>query len=166
MFLLPPSLVFCAVLHMSSLPTLPHPWVFALAWAGSVVGIGFAIQKFSPERIARCCVVIACSFMLYLYLFLLPALETYRTQKPFAEAVKERLGPDVQHVALFHHEIVFYLGQANPLTEYFSEAELMEAIRDRKVRWLIVRRRDWQKSLGGSSAGDPHGKREASLGER
>jgi 4-amino-4-deoxy-L-arabinose transferase-like glycosyltransferase len=130
----------------SSLPPLPHAWIFMLAWSASVVALVCAVWQARAEPIARFFTVAACSFMMYFYLFFLPAQEEFRTQKPFADAVKEHLGSDVKDVALFRNrEIVYYLGQDRPLAEYFADDELMQALHDRRVRWLIVRQRDYAR---------------------
>jgi hypothetical protein len=110
----------------------------------SLAAIVLALIGSNPQRRAACFVAIAFAFQAYLYVFALPALEAYRTQKPFAEAVKERLGSDIGRVALFRtREIVYYLDKA-PLAEYHTPRDLVQAP---GLRWIILRRQDWE-SLG------------------
>jgi hypothetical protein len=125
------------------LPALPSPLVFGLLWTISVAGIYLAVRRFETTRMAASLVVIACSFALYLFVCFLPASDAYRTQKSFAEAVKQHLGADAAGLALFRtSEIVFYLGQPHPIPEYKTSDDLREGIQSRAVRWVIVRRRD------------------------
>jgi 4-amino-4-deoxy-L-arabinose transferase-like glycosyltransferase len=129
----------------SRLPGLPHPWVFVLVWVCCVGGLGIAWQRLCPQRIACGLSLVAYLFMGYLFLVALPELEAYRTQKPFAEMVKQHLGTETSQLALFRtREIVFYLGQPNALVEYDTTHRLAEGIRDQQVRWVIARRRDCQ----------------------
>jgi hypothetical protein len=112
-----------------------------------VAAIGYTLTKFEPRRIGMCFGVMAVAAMAYFYLFALPATEVYRTQKPFADAVKE-------HVRSAHHElaicntrdIVYYLHAPAPLAEYHTPTELQAGGVDQVVRWLIVRRRDWEST--------------------
>src|SRR5205823_5741358 len=80
--LLPASSVLPA--PWDALPNLPHPWIFASAWTGSVLALSVAVMRFRPDWIARGFTVAACACMMYVYLFFLPAVDIYRTQKPFA----------------------------------------------------------------------------------
>jgi 4-amino-4-deoxy-L-arabinose transferase-like glycosyltransferase len=125
------------------LPSLPCPAVFGIVWTSSVATIAFALFRFDTRRIALAVGVTTCLFLSYLFLFAIPATESYRTQRAFATAVRDRLGRETECVALFHnHDIVFYLQPPHPLRELNSAEELTEAVRKQQVRWLIVRRRD------------------------
>ena len=129
----------------NELPELPCPAAFLLMWLTSLAAVGFTLVKLSAKRIAWSFFVIAFSLMAYLYLGALPAIETYRTQKPFANAAKDHLGTDVDRLALYRtREIVYYLDQPAPIAEYHTRAELLEAIDARSLRWIVVRRRDWE----------------------
>jgi 4-amino-4-deoxy-L-arabinose transferase-like glycosyltransferase len=131
-----------------TLPSLPHAWVFAGVWIVSLLGVIDLVRglaRFRPARIAAVLTTITAAYMIYGYLLLLPSLEVYRTQKPFAEAVKRQLGPDASEIALYRNrEICFYLAQNHLLLEYMSKAELIGAVKDGRVRWLIIRRHDWE----------------------
>ena len=126
------------------LPPVPCPWAFAALWLVAVAGIGCALVNLSPRRIAWSLAISAFSFMAYLYLFALPATEIYRTQKPFADAVKQAIGPAMDRLALCRtREIVYYLGTAAPIAELHTPEELRRSIHEQSIRWVIVRRRDW-----------------------
>ena len=78
-----------------------------------------------------------------LYLFALPATEIYRTQKPFADAVKQQIGAAFDRVALYRtREIVHYLDAQAPIAEVHTPEELRRAS---EIRWVILHRRDWER---------------------
>jgi 4-amino-4-deoxy-L-arabinose transferase-like glycosyltransferase len=132
---------------ISHLPPLPCPVAFGCAWAVSVAAIAHTFVRFEPRRIGMCFGVMAVTAMAYFYLFALPATEAYRTQKPFADAVKEHVGSARQQLAIYNaRDIVYYLDALAPLTEYHTSTELRAGTADQAVRWLIVRRRDWENS--------------------
>lgn len=123
------------------LPALPCRWAFVSAWLLAVAAVGFACVKLCPRRIALAFGVIAFSFMAYLYLFALPATEGYRTQKPFADAVKLALGPSTDRLTLYNtRDIVYYLDAQGPIAECHPVEE-RKALRG---RFVILRRRDWE----------------------
>ena len=117
---------------LNSLPGLPYPAVFLLMWSVCAICLIRARKVVSLGAIAA-------AFMTYLFLFAAPGVERYRTRRPFAEAVKERLGPHLDELALYHHrEIVYYLGRSEPLPEYHTAQELAHG----NVHWLIAPRRE------------------------
>jgi hypothetical protein len=76
----------------------------------------------------------------------LPATETYRTQKPFADAVKREIGSDSGRLALYAtRDIIFYLDAPRPIAEYQAPDELQRGLHERSLRWLVLRRRDWRR---------------------
>jgi 4-amino-4-deoxy-L-arabinose transferase-like glycosyltransferase len=140
--LLPAAWLFPEAL--SELPPLPCPLEFVAVWLISVVSIGYALMKLSPRRIAMSMGVIAFSFMAYLYLFALPATEIYRTQKPFADAVRQTIGSDSEKLALYGtREIVYYLDAPGTIAEYHTPERLESGIQTQSVRWVLLRRQDW-----------------------
>ena len=49
-------------------------------------------------------------------------------------------------LALYHtREIVGNLDPPAPIAEHHTAAELEDAIRAERVRWLVIRRRDWEQ---------------------
>ncbi len=164
------------------LPGLPGPIAFAIAWLIAAACIILTFVRLEPGRIAWSFGINAAAFMMYLYVFALPAIEIHRTQKPFADAVraeiagnadagslppgelanrkpkvhKSHIGNGLREVAdlptggswagvAFYRtrEIVFYLDAPMPLREMQKPEELGQAIAEGRIRWLIVRRRDW-----------------------
>src|SRR5207248_5503970 len=85
--LLPAELRPAALKH---LPGLPAPSAFVAAWAVSVAALAFVAVR--RRRIAGALVATAFAFQGYLFIFALPAVDAYRTQRPFAAAVRDRLG--------------------------------------------------------------------------
>jgi 4-amino-4-deoxy-L-arabinose transferase-like glycosyltransferase len=128
-----------------SLPALPCPFAFIIVWLISIAGVGYALMKLSPRRVATSFGVMAFSSMAYLYLGALPALEIYRTQKPFADAVKEKIGSETDSLALYGtREIVYYLNAPAPIAEYHTLEDLQRGLREKSLRLIVLRRRDWQ----------------------
>jgi 4-amino-4-deoxy-L-arabinose transferase-like glycosyltransferase len=122
-------------------PPLPAPAAFAAAWMVSVAGLVIAAVR--PPRIAAALVAVVFAFQCYLFVFALPAADGYRTQRPFAAAVREALYPDPAGLALYRtSDIVYYLDPPEPLPEVHDPDDLRSALDDGAVRWLIVRRRD------------------------
>ena len=81
--------------------------------------------------------------MAYLYLFAIPAVETYRDDRGFAGRVKQVVGDEIDGLAFYRtREPVFYLNIPAPLEEYNDGKALAEAHRTGRVRWVIGRRRD------------------------
>jgi hypothetical protein len=102
-------------------------------------------MKLSPRRVATSFGLIAFSFMAYFYLFALPATETYRTQKPFADAVKQTIDAEPGRLALYGtREIVYYLNAPAPIAEYHTLEELQRGLREKSPRLIVLRRRDWE----------------------
>ncbi|HZZ80212.1 MAG TPA: glycosyltransferase family 39 protein [Gemmataceae bacterium] len=123
------------------LPDLPCPGGFVVAWLVAIAGIGFTWLR-PDRRLAWAFGSAAGAFMLYLYLGALPALEMYRTQRPFAEAVKREVLSFPDSVALYRtREIVGQLDPPAPIAECHTPGELDGC----SSRWLIMRRRDWER---------------------
>jgi 4-amino-4-deoxy-L-arabinose transferase-like glycosyltransferase len=122
-------------------PEFPARGAFLVAWAISVTALGIAVVR--PHRIAVALVVAAFAFQGYLFVFFVPATEVYRTQRPFAAAVREHLGPDLPGLALYRtSDIVYYLDPPGPLPELRDPTDKRD-----NVRWVILRRRD-RSALG------------------
>lgn len=127
------------------LPDLPCPAGFIAAWLLALAGAASAWLRPQPARIGAAFAIAAGLFMLYLFLGALPGIEIYRTQKPFSDAVVSRIGPACAGLALFGtREIVGQLDPPTPIAEFHAPAELTAAIHSHRLRWLIIRRRDWE----------------------
>jgi 4-amino-4-deoxy-L-arabinose transferase-like glycosyltransferase len=138
---LPPSWVLPR--PWSDLPAAPVLSVFGLCWLACLAGVGYALCRFRPDRVAISTAVVAYASMAYLFLVALPAADVYRNEKPFAEEVRRRLSSETAGLALYRtREPVFYLRLSDPIPEYETVAALAAAVRDGGVRWLLLRRRD------------------------
>lgn len=129
--------------RLAALPPLPHPIVFGLAWSLSVLGIIYAVRRYTPFRIGVSMAIIAYASMAYIYLFAMPAADAYRGEKPLALQVAKTLDGDLRHLAYFRtEEGLFYLNPRAPLPEYEQVADLIGAIHERGIEWVLVRRKD------------------------
>jgi 4-amino-4-deoxy-L-arabinose transferase-like glycosyltransferase len=141
--LLPPSL---RLAPFDRLPELPAPGAFVAAWGVSIIAIAVSASRQCRTAAG---LVAAFAFQAYLFLFALPAADDYRTQRPFAAAVRDRLGADLPGLALYRtSDIVYYLDPPSPLCELHESAAARRAADGGIARWLIVRRRD-RDALGG-----------------
>jgi 4-amino-4-deoxy-L-arabinose transferase-like glycosyltransferase len=129
-----------------ALPDLPAKPAFIVFWIVSVVAIIYTIRKFSTYRVAISMAAIAYLVMTYIYIFAMPAAETYRGEKPFGYAVLHKIGGATDHLVLFKTEgPLFYLNPPNPLPEFDKKQDLQDAIAKGDAKWMIVRRRDMPK---------------------
>jgi 4-amino-4-deoxy-L-arabinose transferase-like glycosyltransferase len=129
--------------RLAALPPIPDPIVFGLAWILSVLGIVYAVRKYTPFRVGVSMAIIAYASMAYIYLFAMPAADAYRGEKPLALQVAKTLDGDLRHLAYFRtEEGLFYLNPRAPLPEYEHAADLIGAIHDHDIEWVLVRRKD------------------------
>ena len=127
----------------SQLPPAPSMTIFAIFWLGSLTAIVYALRNFRSERIAIAIGAIAWLFMFYFFVFAMPAGDAFRSEKPFAAKVRTLIGTDSTALAFFRNQgPVFYLGLPQPVPQYDKLADLNRAVSNRRVQWLIVRRRD------------------------
>ena len=125
------------------LPPLPEPRWYALAWLVSLAAVGIGFGRLSSGRIAGPLAVIAVAGLAYLNFAAIPAIERYRTQRPFAAEVRRLVGDDWPHVAYYRNrEGVYYLAAPGPIEEYETSEPLREALRQGRVRFVVVRSRD------------------------
>jgi hypothetical protein len=129
--------------RLAALPPIPNPIVFGLAWILSVLGIVYALRKYTPFRVGVSMAIIAYASMAYIYLFAMPAADAYRGEKPLALQVAKTLDGDLSRLAYFRtEEGLFYLNPRAPLPEYEQVADLIGAIHNRGIEWILVRRKD------------------------
>jgi 4-amino-4-deoxy-L-arabinose transferase-like glycosyltransferase len=127
----------------AQLPPTPSLDIFAIFWLGSIGTIIYAVRGLTPNRILIALGTIAWLFMFYLFIFAMPASDAYRSEKPFAAEARALVGDDASGLALFRNQgPVFYLGYPQPVSRYDKLRELIDAVDNHKVQWLIVRRRD------------------------
>jgi 4-amino-4-deoxy-L-arabinose transferase-like glycosyltransferase len=129
--------------RLATLPPIPDPIVFGLAWILSVLGIVYAVRRYTPILLGVSMAIIAYASMAYIYLFAMPAADAYRGEKPLALQVAKTLDGDLSHLAYFRtEEGLFYLNPRVPLPEYEHVADLINAIHDHDIEWVLVRRKD------------------------
>ncbi len=139
--LLPPSMILRG--SMAMLPAAPDRVFFTLAWIVSVASIVYALRNYRPERVAVSMGVIAYCVMLYIFVFAMPAADTYRGEKPFGLQTLQLLRGDTSHLVMYKTEgPLFYLNPPAPLPEFDHLRDLKNALANDDVRWMIVRRRD------------------------
>jgi hypothetical protein len=103
----------------------------------------YTLRNFRLERVALSLGVAAYAAMVYIYIFAMPAAEAYRGEKPFAYAVREKIGSQTTQLGLFRTVgPLFYLDPAGPLAEFDHPKDLANAVGAGKIEWVIVRRRD------------------------
>jgi 4-amino-4-deoxy-L-arabinose transferase-like glycosyltransferase len=141
MALLPPAGLLPR--RLAALPPIPDPIVFGIAWTLSALGIVYALRKYTPIRVGVSMAIIAYASMAYIYLFAMPAADAYRGEKPLAVQVTKTLDGDLSHLAYFRtEEGLFYLNPRAPLPEFEHMPDLIDAIHDHGIEWILVRRKD------------------------
>jgi 4-amino-4-deoxy-L-arabinose transferase-like glycosyltransferase len=127
----------------AQLPMAPDQTMFAIYWIASIAALLYGIRNFHSERIAVSVGVVAYLFMLYFFVFAMPAGDAYRGEKPFAKRVRQLIGSDTSELAFYkNHGPAFYLDLPKPVPEYERLADLNAAIKAGNIRWLVVRRRE------------------------
>jgi 4-amino-4-deoxy-L-arabinose transferase-like glycosyltransferase len=127
------------------LPPAPRQAAFVILWLIVLAGIGFAVRKLNGARIALSAGLLAYAGMLYLFVFAMPAAERYRTERPFAQAVRARLGDESSHLALYRlwgPGLVYYLAMPRPIAQFTTPAEAEAFARAKGTAWVITRGRD------------------------
>ncbi len=73
--------------------------------------------------------------MVYIYIFAMPAAEAYRGEKPFAYAVRDRIGDGTAQLGLFRTVgPLFYIDPPKPLAEFNKPKDLANAVARRQDR--------------------------------
>lgn len=155
--LVPGALALFRPLHrlvpatLAALPPAPARWAFALFWLCAVIFTLRALYNFRPATVAASVAVIAYTSMAWIYLFVMPAADKYRPEKPFAAAVRSKLHGDFDHLAFYRTlETLFYLDPAKPIPFYEWPLKLRLAAAEGETQWIITRERDLS-TLGISS---------------
>lgn len=127
----------------AQLPPTPRIGVFTMFWLGSIGVIVYAMRNLRMRGVGAAIGAIAWLFMFYFFVFAMPASEALRSEKPFAARVRTLVGSDASNLAFFKNPgPVFYLGYPRPVPEFDKLSDLIDAVSNGKVQWLIVRRRD------------------------
>ena len=139
--LIPPSAVLPGL--MARLPVAPDRLVFAAMWTIVLAAIIYTFRNFTRLRMMLSMGVAAYAAMVYIYILAMPAAEAYRGERPFAYAVRDRIGSQTSELGLYRTiGPLFYLDPAAPLAEFDKPNDLADAVRSGKIDWVIVRRRD------------------------
>lgn len=139
--LIPPSAFLRGAI--AKMPPAPDRIVFAAMWLIALGTIVYAVANFRTASVALSVFITAFVSMAYIYLFAMPAVEPYRGEKPFAYVVVNQLGKDVPNLGLFRTVgPLFYLDPPAPLPEFDRASDLVQAVKDGRVKWVITRRRD------------------------
>jgi 4-amino-4-deoxy-L-arabinose transferase-like glycosyltransferase len=130
---------------LTAYPPTPAPFAFATFWILVMASIAITMRDFRPSKIAMSTAVIAYLMSFYMFVFAMPAVERYRSERPFAQAVRTQLKDDFTGLAMYRiwgPGLVFYLSPEKPIPEFDQADALASFTRDNNVRWLIVRERD------------------------
>ncbi|HJU28887.1 MAG TPA: glycosyltransferase family 39 protein [Candidatus Binataceae bacterium] len=127
----------------SALPRAPEIGVFALCWIASIAAVIYALRGLSSQRIAAASAIIAYLFMIYFFVFAMPAADAWRGEKPFALEVSRIIDGNADKLA-FYRVVgpVFYMKSPKPVPEYDNPRALQRAVSQGAVKWIVVRRRD------------------------
>ena len=118
---------------------------FMVLWMICLPGFVIALADFRPRSIGIALAMAAFSGMTYYFLIALPATESLRTQRPFADSVRQTIADDTHRLALYNtRDVVYYLDIPLPVAECHNDAELQFAM-EHSIRWVILRRRDWNR---------------------
>jgi 4-amino-4-deoxy-L-arabinose transferase-like glycosyltransferase len=127
----------------AQLPMAPDQAMFAIYWIVSIAALLYGVKSFSSERIAVSVGVVAYFFMVYFFVFAMPAGDAYRGEKSFAYHARQLIGRDTAELAFYKNQgPAFYLDLPKPVPEYDRLGDLDAAIKAGSVRWLVVRRRE------------------------
>jgi 4-amino-4-deoxy-L-arabinose transferase-like glycosyltransferase len=125
------------------LPDAPAQAMLAIYWVSSLVAIGWALRRLTSPRILLSSGIIAYLFMIYFFVFAMPAGDAWRGEKAFALQVRQIIGSQPSQLAFFTNQgPSFYLALPRPVPEYGRSTDIAAAVAEGKVRWIVVRRRD------------------------
>ena len=139
--LIPPAAILPGL--MANYPAAPDRLIFAVMWVIVFATIVYTLRNFRLERVALSMGVAAYAAMAYMYILAMPAADAYRGEKPFADEVLNRIGSQTSQLGLYRTVgPLFYLDPPRPLVEFDQPKDLAHAVREGKIEWVIVRRRD------------------------
>jgi 4-amino-4-deoxy-L-arabinose transferase-like glycosyltransferase len=139
--LIPPSAILRGA--MAKLPAAPDRIVFAAMWVVVLAFVAITLRNFRLARVTLSMGIAAYAAMIYVYIFMMPAAEAYRGEKPFGEAIRDRIGEHTDQLGVYRTVgPLFYIDPPKPLGEFSKPQDLAKAVADGKIEWVIVRRRD------------------------
>jgi 4-amino-4-deoxy-L-arabinose transferase-like glycosyltransferase len=129
--------------HLAALPAAPDRLIYAACWLLSMAAVLYALRRFDTWRIAMSTAAVGALFLLYLYVFAMPAADRWRGERRFAEQIRTQMGPATSGVVLYRTVgPLYYLNLPKPLPYYENPGKLKDDALAGKFRWIIVRRRD------------------------
>jgi 4-amino-4-deoxy-L-arabinose transferase-like glycosyltransferase len=139
--LLPPGRFLPA--PWNQLPMAPVRPMLAVYWIASLIAIGWSLRNLNPRRMMLASGIAAYAFMVYYFVFAMPAADAWRGEKNFALQVRQFTAGQTSELAFFRNEgPVFYLESPRPVPEYEKSADISAAVASGEVKWIVVRRRD------------------------
>jgi hypothetical protein len=112
-------------------------WVF-LAILIALVPLSW---NFLPRRLALSIFFAAYSFMLFLFIYVLPKIEPLRGEKAFAQTVRATLDGHLDKLVLYKTRgatLVYYLGAEKPIPEFFHSEDLASHIDNNPDVWIVA----------------------------
>jgi len=129
--------------HLAALPDAPERTVFTVMWIVAMASIAYAAAHQARFGIATSMYIIAYLSLVFVFIFALPALERYRSERAFAYQVRDQLRGDLSGLA-FYNDLgpVFYLDSPKPIPYFAEPQKLADSVSHHHTRWIIVRNRD------------------------
>src|SRR6266850_8273809 len=112
-------------------------WVF-LAMLIAVVPLSWNLL---PRRLAFSTFFAAYSFMLFIFIYVLPTNEPLRGEKVFAQTVRATLDGHLDKLVLYKTRgatLVYYLGAEKPIPEFFDSDDLASHIDNNTDVWIVA----------------------------
>jgi len=134
---------------LAVLPAAPEQLVFTAIWLMVMASIAYAFAKRTVFAIAISMDTVAYLSLLYTFVFAMPALEQYRSERSFAYAVRKNLGGDLRGLA-FYHDLgpVFYLDSPKPIPNFDEPGKLADSVKLNHTKWIIARNREAEQIAG------------------
>jgi 4-amino-4-deoxy-L-arabinose transferase-like glycosyltransferase len=130
----------------SLLPSAPDRAILAIYWIGSAIALGYAFRRLDPQRMFLTSAATAWLFMIYLFVFALPAGDAWRGEKEFAHQVRALIKGQERSLEFYNTGgPAFYLDL--PYTVPYYNPRRAALAGEAPPRWLVTRVRDIQ-SLG------------------
>lgn len=127
---------------LGTLPPAPDRLIFGVFWLVEGAAVLYAASALTTRRIFLATGITAYLFMAYLFVFAMPAAETWRGERTFALEVRRAVGPDTDALGLYRTlgPSFFYLDPPKPLPYFQNQPVLEGAVKSGAIRWVIVRR--------------------------
>ena len=112
-------------------------WVF-LAMLIALVPLSWHLL---PRRLAFSMFFAAYSFMLFIFIYVLPTNEPLRGEKAFAQTVRATLDGHLDKLVLYKTRgatLVYYLGAEKPIPEFFDSDDLASHIDNNTDVWIVA----------------------------